>query len=287
MDSSRPHGLTVERRDDPVGMDSAHPRLSWKLPSGGASDVRQMAYRIRVAKRAERLAAPDCWDSGEVESNQSVDVEYCGKPLEPSVEYFWTVETLDNHGLRAVSAPARWRTGLLRAENWHAKWITVNPATLEEYDLRGAEWTEVGKDGETLFEFDAESGDIDPRAAELAELRTAWRPSFDVHKTKPAILACAASGDFSIEANGRTAMKIAGGPMLRYVDVAGHLKEGRNEIRAEVKDGGAFIATLWLRGDACWRRSATARMEGAPCRFAPSRRFRPHSARRSALTSPC
>ena len=245
---NEPHSLTVERRVDPVGMDAPQPRLSWKLPDGAARNVEQVAYRIRVATSAERLAAPDCWDSGEVQSDRSLDVAYAGTPLEPSTEYFWTVETLDNHGRRAVSAPARWRTGLLRPENWRAKWITVNPATLEEYDLHGAEWVEVEEGGTILFSFDSAPDDLDPRAAELTGTGRAWRPSFRVHESRPGILACAADNTFSIEVNGCAVMKTTGGPMLRYVDVAGHLKEGRNEIRAMVKDGGVFLATLTLPG---------------------------------------
>ena len=246
MSITCPHGLTVERRIDPVGMDADRPRLSWKLPDGGASDVGQVAYRIRVATCAERLALPDCWDSGHVRSEQSIDVEYAGALLEPSAEYVWTVETLDNHGRRAVSAPARFRTGLLRPENWRAKWITVNPATLEDYDLHGAAWMAVDESGTTVFSFDATPGDIDPRAAELTETRFSWRPSLEVFKTRPAVLACAADKDFTVEVNGRTALKIGGGRMLRYVDVAGHLREGRNEVRATVKGGGALLATLTL-----------------------------------------
>lgn len=248
MNTKRPHGLTVERRVDPVGMDSTHPRLSWQLPSGGAQNVVQVAYRIRMATCAEWLAAPDCWDSGEVQSDRSLDVEYAGRPLEPSTEYFWTVETLDNHGWRAVSAPARWRTGLLQPENWHAKWITVNPETLEEYDLHGAEWMTVGNDGETVFAFDAEPGDIDPHAAELNYTGRAWRPSLNVSKAKTAILACAATGAFEIEINGKPPMKFAAGHVLRFVDIAGLLNEARNEIHVLVKDGGAFLATLSLPG---------------------------------------
>ncbi len=233
-----PHGLTVEYRTDPVGMDAECPRFSWKVPDGGRKGVLQTAYRIRVE--------PDAWDSGEVRSRQSLNVEYAGKPLEPSKEYFWTVETLDNHGRRSVSKPARFRTGLLRPENWSAKWITVNPQTLEDYDLMGAEWIGT-KDGCTLS-FAAEAGDIDPRAAEVVHVRDTWRPSFDVRKSRAGILACTAERAFSVVVNGRTAMKLGGGPILRYVDVAGHLLEGTNAVSVRVDGGGAFIARLALPG---------------------------------------
>ena len=248
MTNAVPHDLTTECRVDPVGMDVAKPRLSWKLPDGGGRNVAQVAYRIRVATSLDCLAEPDVWDSGEVASPQSVNVEYAGPPLEPSHAYFWTVETLDNHGHRAVSEAARWRTGLLRSENWTAKWITVNPETLEDYDLKGAEWVAASETAPASLAFEAEPGDLDPRAAELTKTRGSWRPSFDVQKTKPAILACAASGDFSVEVNGRTVMKLGGSPLLRYVDIAGHLQEGTNIVRAVVAEDGAFLASLTLPG---------------------------------------
>ena len=159
------HKPTIEYRTDPVGMDVARPRLSWKLPDGDARNVVQIAWRVRVATSLDRLAAPDVWDSGEVAGAQSVNVEYAGPPLEPSRAYFWTVETLDNHGRRAVSKPACWRTGLLRPENWAAHWITVNPQTLEEYDLKGAEWVAAGGEGESAalaqLSFEAERDELD------------------------------------------------------------------------------------------------------------------------------
>ena len=246
MAADVPHGLTVEYRTDPVGMDTARPRLSWKVPDGGARNVTQAAYRVRVATSAARLAAPDAWDSGEVAADQSLNVVYAGKPLEPSREYFWTVETIDNHGRRAVSQPARWRTGLLRPENWAAKWITINPSTLEEYDLKGAAW--VATNGTLALAFAAEAGDLDPRAAQLTHVRDTWRPAFEVGETKPAVLACAAEAAFAVKVNGRTVMKLDGGPLLRYVDIAGHLKAGTNAVDVAVKGNKAFIATLSLPG---------------------------------------
>ena len=228
-------------------MDAERPRLSWKVPDGGMRGVMQVAYRVRVATDLARLAdAPNVWDSGDVQSDQSLNVEYAGKPLEPSREYYWTVETLDNHGRRALSVPARWRTGLLHPGNWTAKWITVNPSTLEEYDLHGAEWVAAKDGGETVLVFDAEAADLDSRAAELTDVRDAWRPSFNVCESKAAILACAADENFSVTVNGRAALKVFGGPILRFVDVAGHLKEGRNEICAAVRGGGRFLAALTL-----------------------------------------
>ena len=237
-----PHGLTVEYRVDPVGMDVARPRLSWKVPDNGQKSVVQVSYRVRVATSPAKLPAPEVWDSGEVLSPESLNIVYGGKSLEPSKEYFWTVEILDNHGHRAVSAPARWRMGLINNDNWRAKWITVNPATVEDYDLNGAVWIKP----KGSFCFTADAGDIDPRASELTEVRDTWRPSFNVCDSRAAILAIAAESNFSVKVNGRSVMKLGGGPVLRYVDVAGHLNGGTNTIQIHVGDGKAFIAALSL-----------------------------------------
>ena len=40
-----PYGLTTEYRTNPVGIDCAVPRLSWKLPDGV---VRQVAYELEL-----------------------------------------------------------------------------------------------------------------------------------------------------------------------------------------------------------------------------------------------
>jgi len=60
--------LRCEYRQKPLGIDAAKPRLSWVLDSG-----RQTAYQVVVT---------GLWDSGKVNSDQSVNVEYLGKPLE-------------------------------------------------------------------------------------------------------------------------------------------------------------------------------------------------------------
>ena len=65
------------------------------------------------------------WDSGKVESGQSVQVEYAGRPLESRQRCHWKVRVWDKDGkpLPGV-APALWTMGLLKAEDWQAKWIT-------------------------------------------------------------------------------------------------------------------------------------------------------------------
>src|SRR5690606_18096668 len=68
--------LRCEYRPNPLGIDVPRPRLSWKLQSD-ARGVRQHAYHILVASSLQQLnnEEGDLWDSGKIESDQSVHVE--------------------------------------------------------------------------------------------------------------------------------------------------------------------------------------------------------------------
>ncbi|MYW69694.1 family 78 glycoside hydrolase catalytic domain [Streptomyces sp. SID8379] len=122
-------GLTVEHRVLPLGTDATHPRFGWRLGSQRRG-LAQGAYRIQVASSAARLAAAraDVWDSGRVNSADSVAVAYDGHQLKPSTRYFWKVTAWDDRS-RPVgdSAPAWFETSLLSTDgvtNWDgAQWI--------------------------------------------------------------------------------------------------------------------------------------------------------------------
>ncbi|MBN2162886.1 MAG: hypothetical protein JXR25_03340 [Pontiellaceae bacterium] len=74
--------LQCEHLVDPVGVDVAKPRLGWVVTSV-ARNQKQTAYQVLVATRAEQFAQGrgDLWDSGKVESDQTIDITYAGKPL--------------------------------------------------------------------------------------------------------------------------------------------------------------------------------------------------------------
>ena len=120
-----PTALTVEYRTDPVGLDAAHPRLSWHMAAEpGAKNERQTAYRVLVASSAANLAANrgDLWDSGRVAGDQSLNVEYAGRPVGSSQRVFWKVKTWNAAGVESDwSAAAKWTQGIV--DGWKAKWI--------------------------------------------------------------------------------------------------------------------------------------------------------------------
>jgi alpha-L-rhamnosidase len=119
--------LTTEGRDTLSGTDILHPRLSWKLFSD-RRNLRQTAYRIRVAgsKDALRAGKADIWDSGRTGSENSVDIVYDGKPLHSYQSCYWQVEVWASDGSKAMSEPAFWSMGLLKATDWKAGWIGLN-----------------------------------------------------------------------------------------------------------------------------------------------------------------
>ena len=125
--------LRCEYRENPLGIDAEKPLLSWimvEIASGSATrSQKQMAYQILVASSEELLEQNkgDCWDSGKVASDQSIGVEYQGKPMASRMQCYWKVRVWDKDGeATAWSEPARWTMGLLQPADWKAKWITAS-----------------------------------------------------------------------------------------------------------------------------------------------------------------
>jgi alpha-L-rhamnosidase len=120
-------GLTTEGRDTLLGTDILQPRLSWKLFSD-IRNLRQTAYRIWVAGSRETLqeGKADIWDSGKIESGNSINIVYRGRPLSSYQPCYWKVEVWTNDGSAAMSEPAYWSMGLLKTTDWQAQWIGLN-----------------------------------------------------------------------------------------------------------------------------------------------------------------
>ena len=121
----RPIRLRCEYLRDPLGLDVVAPRLSWVLESGQRGQ-KQTAYRVLVASAAELLAKDDgdLWDSGRVESDRTIQVEYAGKSLVSRMRCCWKVRVWDRNGrASAWSEPACWSMGLLAPSDWQAQWI--------------------------------------------------------------------------------------------------------------------------------------------------------------------
>ncbi|SEF54280.1 alpha-L-rhamnosidase [Actinacidiphila yanglinensis] len=133
--------LQADYATHPLGIDDAHPSLSWQL-GASANGARQAAYRILVATTPDRLTPgrADVWDSGKVASAASVGVAYGGPALRSAQRYYWTVQAWDAQGNGSGwAASTWWETGLLTAADWQgAQWIspdTAGQGVWSDFDL--------------------------------------------------------------------------------------------------------------------------------------------------------
>ena len=126
--AAAPTGLTTECRENPVGLDAPSPRLSWRLPDGMA---RQAAYELEIDGRP----------TGRVESSESLNVAWPGGAPASSRRVTWRVRVWDGEGRASGwSAPATFAMGVMRPEDWTAKWIGPAPETRPDFEFGAAQW---------------------------------------------------------------------------------------------------------------------------------------------------
>lgn len=120
--------LQCEELDNPLGIDNTSPHFSWLLQSV-EQESKQTAYQILVASSEKLLSEgkADLWNSGKIESDESVWVLYDGIPLDSKSLAYWKVRVWDNKGhVTQWSEPAFFSVGLLRADDWNAKYIGMD-----------------------------------------------------------------------------------------------------------------------------------------------------------------
>ncbi|XOV84715.1 MAG: alpha-L-rhamnosidase N-terminal domain-containing protein [bacterium] len=86
----------------------------------------QSAYEILVASKQALLnqGQGDLWQSGRVESHQTLHVEYRGVRLVSGQKAWWKVRTYDSDGMPGDwSDPAGFEMGLLHESDWGGAWI--------------------------------------------------------------------------------------------------------------------------------------------------------------------
>lgn len=123
------HKLRVEYKDNPLGLDVRCPRISWQL-SADERDVMQQAYQLQVAM--DQDFGSTVWDSGRMESGQSLHIEMKELQLQPKQRYYYRIRVWDQQNRPTEwSDTAWWETGLLSPEDWEAEWITAPLACLD------------------------------------------------------------------------------------------------------------------------------------------------------------
>ena len=109
--------LKCEHLVNPLGIDSSHPRFTWKLNPGHGI---QSGFKIEVAEDKDFNSV--IWDSGMTASSTNLAV-YQGPQLQPFTKYWWKVTTSSASGMESVSLPAEFETGMMGMHNWQGSWI--------------------------------------------------------------------------------------------------------------------------------------------------------------------
>jgi len=127
--------LKCEHLTNPLGIDRHSPRLSWTLKTNQQGQ-KQSAYHVLVASSLDKLDKDvgDLWDSGKVESEQSLHVVYKGDTLISRSRYYWKVRIRDASGqMSSWSNPSSWSMGILSQDEWQGQWIQSD---LELFDYQ-------------------------------------------------------------------------------------------------------------------------------------------------------
>ena len=115
---SAAHGLRVEHLEEPLGIHTPAPRLSWRLPDGAREQLRY------------RLSGDNGLATGWIDSAQSLLIPYDGPVLGSAQRVQWQVQVTTDLGASDWSDPCWFETGLLWSEDWQSSWIEpgVDPA---------------------------------------------------------------------------------------------------------------------------------------------------------------
>ena len=114
--------LSCESSKNPLGIATQKPRFGWKIDTQ-LPNAMQEKYHIQVTKEDTCL-----WDSGEVDSCQSVYVDYQGPQLEYATRYKWRVRACVNGQWSDWSDNAWFETAL---EKWQAPFISADDIPAE------------------------------------------------------------------------------------------------------------------------------------------------------------
>ena len=120
--------LRCEYLTNPVAIDAATPRFSWKLSSAERGQM-QTAYQLQVTRfSGQGVEDPEVlWDSGEVDSSDSLNILYSGPQLESRTCYLWKVRVWDAKGaVSHWSELASFGLGILAGDAWTGDWISSN-----------------------------------------------------------------------------------------------------------------------------------------------------------------
>ncbi len=118
-----PTNLQCEHLDNPLGIDSPSPRLTWRIAQ---TEKAQTAYQIMVSTDSIKLAnnKADMWDTGKIDADSCL-VTYKGDSLKPFTKYYWKVTIWNEKDTQSKPSDiTSFETGLISSSNWAGKWIS-------------------------------------------------------------------------------------------------------------------------------------------------------------------
>lgn len=119
-----PVDLKTDHLENPIGIDNANPRLTWKIRDN-RTGARQAAYRIIVGTDSIKIlnGKGTIWDSGKIDSDRQF-VTYKGNSLSPFTKYYWKVTVWDASQKGNDSGIRSFETGMMHISNWQGDWIS-------------------------------------------------------------------------------------------------------------------------------------------------------------------
>ncbi len=120
-----PKRLTCEYIENPLGIETRTPRFSWIL-SSAERNQKQTSYELIVSENQKDLQSSKglIWNSGKVNTAQSLHIKYEGQPLTSFKRYYWKVRVFDSNGKASAWSNTNWfETAMLDESDWTAEWI--------------------------------------------------------------------------------------------------------------------------------------------------------------------
>jgi alpha-L-rhamnosidase len=211
---------------NPLGIDACNPRFSWE-PASKARGQKQTAFRILVASSPDILSKDkgNLWDSGKVESDETINISYDGKPLASRKRYFWKVCVWDKDDRASWWSKTAWfETAFLKNADWKAKWITWDRGSADGFDMKKAFWIwgaapSHQKNNVCYF------------------LKIVTLPQKPI---KQVLAGASAENEFIIYANGVEVARWDNGKKILLSDMTGLLRKGKNVLSVQAQGGKGF-----------------------------------------------
>jgi alpha-L-rhamnosidase len=123
--------LKVENVVTPIGLDVTQPTFSWQMETSSKNrGYYQKGYQIIVTNNQGYVV----WNTGKINSDESINSKYKGEKLESTTLYNWTVTVWDQNAKKHTSQ-SWFETGLL-----NDKMVTNTDSDKETTAWSGAKW---------------------------------------------------------------------------------------------------------------------------------------------------